>query len=465
MQCRPLLRGLRWFAVAAAVLGIFFAVVLRLASVGSPAEQALAAKQNVTAYRLVSAHDALIETFHRHALGDEAVTLGDAVMQSQMFRVLVQRLDGPFLAPFVAEQGLASQVREMRHLVLLTDAWTRGAFPTSTARLARAATAVEPAVERVAQALSNRNALHRQSMLADLDRYSNLLLLCVLAFIVFTGGLLVKLLQRNAALSEQTRALEDSEVALRELSYFRQQFLANMSHEFRTPLNAIQGFSQAILYHGQRMSREQLIEYVTLVERSARDLTHLTNDVLDLSKIDAGTMELVKRDVPFTDLIEDVVVQQNAAAGPRAIEVTSRIEQDWLVRCDRDGIKRSISNVVGNAVKFSDEGSKVGIHAYRRECGVLVVEVSDRGCGIPSAELSHVWQGYARSSLTRDSDRSGAGLGLAIVKSLVSAHNGFVEVESEVGRGTIMRLCFPASAVIETLPRNARVIPLERASA
>jgi len=113
-------------------------------------------------------------------------------------------------------------------------------------------------------------------------------------------------------------------------------------------------------------------------------------------------------------------------------------------------VKRCITNVLSNALKFSDKGGAIYVDAYLRDRRLLVVEVRDVGCGIPERDLQSIWMVYARSSLTRKSDREGAGLGLAMVKALMDAHNGFVELQSREGVGTSVRMCFPLSMVVAT---------------
>ena len=226
-----------------------------------------------------------------------------------------------------------------------------------------------------------------------------------------------------------------------------------MSHEFRTPLNAIQGFSEAIIYQKDTIKTEKIMEYVDIVARSANDLARLTEDVLDMSKIDAGKFDIVREDIDFSKLVEDAVVQFQAVASQRDIDIRQSIEADWQVNCDRLAVKRCITNVLSNALKFSDSGGAIYIDAYIRDGRLLVVEVRDVGCGIPERDLQSIWMVYARSSRTRKSDREGAGLGLAMVKALMDGHNGFVELQSRENVGTSVRMCFPVSMVIGSSPR------------
>ena len=268
------------------------------------------------------------------------------------------------------------------------------------------------------------------------------------ALLVVAGCVIWTVAAHSERLRVKAEELHASQARLNELSQFRQQFLGNMSHEFRTPLNAIQGFAQAILHRQEDMSDQQIADYVRIIEKSARDLGALTDNVLDLSKLDAEQFQLSLRDVDFTRLICNAVGRHSAEAGERNIKLNCRSDEDWIVRSDPRGIRRCISSLISNALKFSEDGQDIDVRVYRRGRRSFVVEVSDSGCGIAQQDLATIWMVYARSSMTKKTSRIGAGLGLAITRSMMDAHNGFIEIDSEVGRGTTVRLCFPNTMIV-----------------
>lgn len=269
--------------------------------------------------------------------------------------------------------------------------------------------------------------------------------------LVISGLLIWNVILREQALHAQAEELHASQERLRELSHFRQQFLANMSHEFRTPLNAIQGFAQAILHRQDEMSDVQVRDYVAIIDKSARDLAGLTDNVLDLSKLDSQKFELSVSDVDFTRLICDSVGQHSAKAGERDIKLNCNLSEDWIVRADPRGIKRCLDSLVSNAIKFSQDGKDINVSAYRRGRRSFVVEVADTGCGISPEDLNTIWMVYARSSQTKKTDKVGAGLGLAVTRALMDAHNGFIEIDSVKGEGTVVRLCFPNTMIVSPI--------------
>lgn len=286
-------------------------------------------------------------------------------------------------------------------------------------------------------------------MLGFAERHRPLMLVSA-ALLALSGLLIWGSVARAEKLRAKADELNASQDRLREVSDFRQQFLANMSHEFRTPLNAIQGFAQAILHRQDEMSAAQIADYVRIIEKSARDLGALTDNVLDLSKLDAQKFELTVSDVDLTRLICNTAGKHSAVAGERSIKLNTDIADNWIVRADLRGLTRCLDSVISNAIKFSPDGKDIDLRAYRWGRRSFVVEVVDRGCGISEEDLENIWMVYARSSLTKKTGKIGAGLGLAITRALMDAHNGYIEIDSEEGKGTTVRLCFPNTMIVDT---------------
>ena len=430
-------------------------------------QNTLSGRPNVTAFEMQELYDDLLSTSRNHDAEETNVITGKFIARAQTFDLEFRRVVGPDFRDLIRKEGLDEDFNELRDLVARIDAFVKGDPALSPADFTPVLVKARPSIKRLAQTLDQNNIGLTEQWRAKMKRDAIVIMALAALFIMSVVFLVQVEWHRRKNLTVKTRALEISESKLRDLSFYRQQFLANMSHEFRTPLNAIQGFSEAILYQKDTMSQERIFEYVDIVARSARDLASLTEDVLDLSKIDAGKFDIYREDVPFTLLVEDAIVQFQSVAEQRDITIRQSIEADWVVNCDRLAIKRCLTNVLSNALKFSDQGGAIYVDAYIRDKRMLVVEVRDVGCGIPERDLQSIWMVYARSSLTRKCDREGAGLGLAMVKALMDAHSGFVELQSREGVGTSVRMCIPVSAVVSTNRREVAslaqpVIAIER---
>ena len=284
----------------------------------------------------------------------------------------------------------------------------------------------------------DRQTRHNLSSLNE--KTLKLIFAVCLAFMAFTALLAYSTSRKNRALREQQQRLTESQHRLVETGRYRAQFLAGMSHEFRTPLNAIKGFSQLILMMKGDLPREKMLDYIQDIENSATDLVAITNSVLDLSKIDAGGIDLHEDAVDLAVLISDVRRQFCVEPESCRIEVTA--PHSVIAYCDPTAIKRCLQNAVANALKFSPPESRVDIELSTSAKGAILT-IKDRGCGIPADEIEAVWHVYSRSSYTRGSDREGSGLGLPIIKGLIEAHGGTVGLESEIDAGTEVTLILP----------------------
>jgi len=260
----------------------------------------------------------------------------------------------------------------------------------------------------------------------------------------FAGLVVFVVSMKNRELQKQKAQLTESQHRLVEVGLYRAQFLAGMSHEFRTPLNAIKGFSQFILMVKGEMPREKLLEYLTDIEKSAVDLEETTNTVLDMSKIDAGTFDLSEKTVDLVEIVNDV--QKQFDIGSSGTRIVLDVPESMPVFCDPTAIKRCIQNLISNAFKFSPPHSRIKIRILNSPLGVQI-KVADQGSGIPKNDLESVWQVYSRSSYTRHSDKQGSGLGLPIIKALIKEHGGHAKLESKVGVGTVVTLTLPSERI------------------
>ena len=252
-----------------------------------------------------------------------------------------------------------------------------------------------------------------------------------------SGG--VELLGVNYDITE-SKELEFKLIAAKEKAEeadrLKSAFLANMSHEIRTPLNAIVGFSSLLEYEQDEEDRKS---YVKLIQSNNDLLLRLINDILDLSKIEAGTTEFVQREMDVNQLCMDIVLGMRLKA-PAGVEIAfDRHLPQCTIVSDYSRLSQVVSNLVGNAVKFTKQGN-IRIGYDRTRHGDLRFYVADTGVGIPFDKQQHVFDRFAKL----DNFVQGTGLGLAICKSIVEHLGGTIGVDSEPGRGSCFWFELPA---------------------
>jgi signal transduction histidine kinase len=243
--------------------------------------------------------------------------------------------------------------------------------------------------------------------------------------------------QRSA--SEELRKLNDQ---LRQASKAKSDFLANMSHELRTPMNAILGFVEMVLDEIYGDVPENLREPLTDVQTNGKHLLRLINDVLDLSKIEAGRMELVLSEYSVQDVVETVRASLQSLALEKGLGFTAAADDDIpLALGDGKRITQCLMNLVGNALKFTRRG-RVAVRVDRQGDNLLY-QVSDTGIGIPQEELENIFGEFQQVDTTITREFSGTGLGLNITKKFVELHGGRIWVESELGKGSTFFFTVP----------------------
>jgi signal transduction histidine kinase/DNA-binding response OmpR family regulator len=260
-------------------------------------------------------------------------------------------------------------------------------------------------------------------------------------------------LQTNSALLEQTRdqALEASQL--------KSQFLANMSHELRTPLNSIIGFGQILVDGLVGALNDQQQEFTNDMLNSAQHLLGLINDVLDMSKIEAGQMRLQPERFDFSQLARETADTVRSLVAKKEQQLVLDIAADLpALHADRVRIKQVLLNLFSNAHKFTPQHGRITLHAERSEESTVLISVTDTGIGIAPEDLQFVFQEFQQidNSMTRSS--GGTGLGLPITRKLVQMHGGVIWVESEAGKGTTFSLLLPLDGVGETV--NAPALPV-----
>ncbi|HET8919346.1 MAG TPA: ATP-binding protein [Xanthobacteraceae bacterium] len=241
---------------------------------------------------------------------------------------------------------------------------------------------------------------------------------------------------------EKTRA-EDANAA-------KSKFLANMSHELRTPLNAIIGFSE-IMESGMfgPLGAEKYIEYSRDIRESGEYLLDVINDILDMSKIEAGGIRLSPEAVELDSLLADCIRVVSTRASEKRLTINAEVEPGIRLNADRRALKQIALNLLSNAVKFTPDGGAVTVQGRLRDRAVIV-GIKDNGIGIPRQALQKLGRPFEQVESQLTKRHQGSGLGLAIAKSLVELHGGAMRIRSRLGRGTLVMVRLPADAAAAT---------------
>jgi len=215
----------------------------------------------------------------------------------------------------------------------------------------------------------------------------------------------------------------------------KSEFLASMSHELRTPMHGILSFAELGLSRLETLSPEKLKKYLENIQLSGTRLLYLINDLLDLSKLEAGKMSVEMMPVNLVELINACVKEQDIQFGAKHLRCLVKAEQaDSTCVCDRKRIYQVIINILSNAIKFSPDGGEILVELQRIDDGFLF-QISDQGIGIPSHELEQIFDKFYQSGNSR-SQSGGTGLGLAICREIVNLHQGRIWAENNSGQGS-----------------------------
>ena len=240
---------------------------------------------------------------------------------------------------------------------------------------------------------------------------------------------------------EKTRAEEANQA--------KSKFLANMSHELRTPLNAIIGFSE-IMGSGMfgPLGSDKYREYCHDIHQSGQYLLDVINDVLDMSKIEAGRIRLDAEPVDLEPFLNDAMRVVSGRANDKRLKLTARIGRGIRLTADHRLLKQIVLNLLSNAVKFTPEGGRITIRARATAAGWVSVSIADTGIGIPEDALARLGRPFEQVESQLTKSHQGSGLGLAIAKSLTELHQGTMRIRSTPGRGTMVLLRLPISRAI-----------------
>ena len=246
-----------------------------------------------------------------------------------------------------------------------------------------------------------------------------------------------------AELKSERDKLELTSRELAAASQTKSEFLANMSHELRTPLNSIIGFSE-ILHDGVfGPVNEKQAKYVNNVLVSGKHLLQLINDILDLSKVEAGKIELVCEDFSVSDAINEVKTLTASIAAKKSIMVDLSVDEGLTtIHADEGKFKQILYNLLSNAIKFTPEGGSVTVDARRRG-DVAEISVADTGIGISKEDQEKIFQPFMQADASTSREYGGTGLGLSLVKKFSELHGGTVWIESEPGEGSTFTFTIP----------------------
>lgn len=296
-------------------------------------------------------------------------------------------------------------------------------------------------------------------------------------FVLLAGGLVMlviiaALVQRQAKATNSVMAAtaaarasaeravdvaEQGQLLAQQAQRQKSEFLAHMSHELRTPLNAMMGFSDMMIREAWGgLGHPKYVEYAKDIHLSAQHLLALVNDVLDLSKIEAGKWDLRETEVRLADLIDSVIHLGRQRALAEGVQVTTLMrDAATAIRVDERTMRQAVLNLLINAVKFAGDDRKVEVEAGVTPDGEPFISVRDRGIGMSQAEVDRVVEPYESTESARARGGESTGLGLPITKAFVELHGGRLAIRSAPGVGTTVTILLPAGRLVGRDPRTA----------
>lgn len=236
---------------------------------------------------------------------------------------------------------------------------------------------------------------------------------------------------------------------VQETTKLKSEFLASMSHEFRTPLNAIIGFSEMLLSENFGELNEKQKKFMDNVALSGKHLLRLVNDILDLSKIESGNLELNYEVFNVSFAIFETVSILKSMAIKKNISIETKLEENIIINADIRRFKQIMYNLLSNAIKFTEDNGKILINLIFVENN-LKIEVNDTGIGISSENRDKVFQEFRQIDSSYARKQDGTGLGLTLTKKLVNMHNGNIDFESKEGKGSKFWFTLPDAKLVET---------------
>ena len=249
-------------------------------------------------------------------------------------------------------------------------------------------------------------------------------------------GLEKRVMERTAEIESALKQLEEAKENAETANKSKSLFLANMSHEIRTPMNAILGYTD-IIY--KKIDDPKLKDHLSTIKNSGRTLLNLINDILDLSKVEAGKIDLHYEIVNPKNIFSNTLMQFKESAEKKNISLKLNMETELpdAALMDQNRINQILTNIVGNAIKFTNEGSVIlSIEKYDNNTSELTFSVKDTGVGIPEDKIETIFDNFVQIEQKNSANFGGTGLGLAITEKLVKLMDGEIKVKSKFGKGT-----------------------------
>ncbi len=280
-----------------------------------------------------------------------------------------------------------------------------------------------------------------------------------------------ELRQINTELQEKNDSVENAKHALtlkaQELeatSKYKSEFLANMSHELRTPLNSVLILAKLLSDNNPKNLTDKQIEYAKIIHKSGADLLQLINDILDLSKIEAGKVDLLVEDVAITGIVDDLTELFSVVAAEKEISFHNQIGKDLpaTIHTDKQRVEQVLKNLLSNAFKFTPKGGSVSITFANRDQfdrKRIGISVTDSGIGISTTKQQLIFEAFRQADGSTSRQYGGTGLGLSISKELIKLLGGEIEVRSEEDKGSTFTIFIPHKLEIDNTARHTEIMP------
>lgn len=281
-----------------------------------------------------------------------------------------------------------------------------------------------------------------------------------------------ELKQINTELEEKHSALESAKEVmslkaseLEQSGKFKSEFLANMSHELRTPLNSILILANLLGDNKNKNLTEKQVEYADIIAKSGSDLLNLINDILDLSKIEAGKIDLLIETFPINNVAENMKELFQVMMDNKHIDFNIKLDAGLPYKIDTDiqRLEQVLKNLLSNAFKFTNEGGSITLEIYADENQNIVFKVIDDGIGIDPSKLDLIFEAFRQEDGSTNRKYGGTGLGLSISKELAKMLKGYITVESNLGEGSEFSIVIPPNfadiPVVNTIPERIKVVP------
>ncbi|GAA0368075.1 response regulator [Bowmanella denitrificans] len=261
------------------------------------------------------------------------------------------------------------------------------------------------------------------------------------------------IMQKNQDLEKAQESIEIKARQLEISSKYKSEFLANMSHELRTPLNSLLILAQDLANNNQGNLDDEQVESAQVISKSGHDLLHLINDILDLSKVEAGKLDLNVSQVSLQQLADDIMRQFRRTATDKGLVFTVSLPSDLPlhIQTDRNRLMQVLNNLISNALKFTEQG-KVQVDWQMKDNKWLVIRVTDTGIGIAEDKQDVIFEAFVQAEGGTSRKYGGTGLGLSICRELCKLLGGSLSVDSELGRGSVFTLSIPLILSSQAVP-------------